>query len=463
MSEGIIMSEKSAIILAAGKGTRMKSELPKVLCEVLFTPMVNWVAEACRTAGIDEICAVTGYRSELVEEALEKDVQTAHQAQQLGTGHAVLMARAFLQAHCPGDVAVLNGDAPLMDADTLERAYALHKSEGNAATVITARLQNPPEYGRILRGPDGVEAIVEHKDATEEQRKICEVNSGAYWFDTESLLAVLDELSSNNAQGEYYLTDTVGLLRGHGRRIGAYCTENTDVILGANSKKDLMQLNQIAREKIAEHWMEQGVEFLGLEGIYIGRDVTIGRGTRILPGTILRHGSVIGENCVIGPNSLVERTSIGDGTTFNSSQAYQSVIGNGVSIGPFCHIRPNSRILDGVHIGDFVEVKNSVIGEQTHISHLTYVGDSDVGKKVNFGCGVATANYDGIHKFRCVIGDNAFIGCNTNLVAPVHIGDDAYTAAGSTITDDVPDEAMGIARARQINKEGYNRKIRPKE
>ena len=342
-------------------------------------------------------------------------------------------------------------------------AYENHKADRNAVTVITARIKEPFGYGRIVRGEKGeLLKIVEQKDASEQERLIDEINSGAYWFSAPALKDALGKLKSDNKQGEYYLTDSVGIIKENGLKAGAYCTENPDVVLGANSKMDLLALNEILKKKIIESHMENGVEFVSLDGVVIADSVKIGSGTVILPGTILRGNTVIGKNCTIGPNSLVENSTIGDSTKFNASQCYQSVIKDNVTIGPFCHIRPNSEIRDGVHLGDFVEVKNSVLDEGTHVSHLTYVGDSDVGKRVNFGCGVVTVNYNGKSKARCVIEDDAFIGCNTNLVAPVKVGKNGYTAAGSTITKDVPAESLAIARARQENKEGYNKKLRGK-
>lgn len=438
----------------------MKADSPKVLCEVLFKPMIHWVIDACRSAGIETICAVTGYQSEKVEAALDGSIRTAIQEQQLGTGHAVMAAKEFLEENIDGDVIVLNGDAPFIDPDTIQKAYALHCSQDNAITVVTARLSDPTGYGRIIRDGSSIQKIVEQKDAAPEELLVNEVNSGVYWFNVRKLLEVLFELGNNNSQGEYYLPDTISLSLQKGYRVGAYVSENPHVILGANSRAQLLELNQIANRRHIEALLEQGVEFLSLDGILIASDVTVGHGTTILPGTILRDGTRIGCDCVIGPNSLLRNVTVGDRTKFNASQGYASTIGSDVSIGPFCHIRPNSDIKDGVHMGDFVEIKNSIIGEKTHVSHLSYVGDSDVGKRVNFGCGVAVANYNGISKNRCVIEDDAFIGCNTNLVAPVHIGAGGYTAAGSTITEDVPADAMAIARARQVNKEGYNKKLR---
>lgn len=454
---------RAALILAAGKGTRMKSDQPKVLCEVLFKPMLQWVIEACRGARIDSICAVTGYGAGMVEERLRSsgiEIETALQAEQLGTGHAVMCARDFLERHRGGDVVILGGDAPFIDPETIERSYGQHRREKNAITIITACPDDPTGYGRIVRGGSGVERIVEHKDATGEELRIREINSGAYWFAVDNLLEVLGELGNANAQGEYYLPDTIALTLEKGRKVGAYISDNADVVLGANSRLQLMQLNQIANRRVIERLMDEGVEFLSLDGILIAPDSKVGRGTVILPGTILRDGAEIGEDCMIGPNSLVSGTKIGDGSRFNSSQCYASEIGEGVSIGPFCHIRPNTRIKDHVHIGDFVEVKNAVIGDGTHIAHLTYVGDSDVGERVNFGGGSAIANYNGVTKSRSVIGDDVFLGCHTVLVSPVKVGDRAYTAAGSIITEEIPADALAIARERQVNKEGYNEKLR---
>ena len=455
------MEHTCAVVLAAGKGTRMKSKKPKVLAELLFQPMLGYVLDACREAGVEDICVVTGFGSEQVEAYLAQrggSVQTAFQAEQRGTGHAVMMAREFLQGQISAsgsDTLVLYGDTPCLSAQVIRGAYEQHKRQHNAATVVTARLENPFGYGRILRDGDAIARVVEEKDATEAERAIREINSGVYWFETGHLLSVLEQLRPNNAQGEYYLTDTVGLTIAAGRRVGGYCAEDSDVILGANSRRELYALNEKLRMRIIERHMEQGVCFASTDGVMIAPDAKIGADTVILGGTILKEGVVIGEDCVIGPNTLVQRSEIGDRVKLNAVQCYQSKVHSDVDIGPFVHIRPNSEIRSFVHIGDFVEVKNSTIGEGTGISHLTYVGDSDVGKNVNFGCGVVTVNYDGVHKHRCTIEDEAFIGCNTNLVAPVRVGKSAYTAAGSTITRDVPDYALAIARSRQEEKAGY--------
>ena len=442
------------VILAGGHGNRMKAAIPKPMLQVLDVPMLGWVIRACEGAGLSRICVVTGYKAQYVELYLGDRYRTALQAEQLGTGHAVMQAEKFMKEF----TLVLCGDAPFMDSETIANALKLHEAQENAVTVITANLEQPKGYGRILRTETGIAAIVEEKDATEAQREIHEVNSGAYWFKTKALLELLGGLSQSNAQGEYYLTDTVGLALERGWKASAYRSENPDVILGANTRKDLLHLNKVAQERVLDKHMENGVNFVSTDGIIIGNDVEIGAETTILPGTILRGKTKIGAKCTIGPNCLIEDCRIGDHVTLNYVQAFESEIEDAVKAGPFVHIRPNSHLKNGVKIGDFVEVKNSTVGEQTAIAHLTYVGDSDVGKKVNFGCGTVTVNYDGLKKQRCVIGDNCFIGCNTNLIAPVELGKGAYTAAGSTVTKDVPDYALAVERADLKVKEGYSLK-----
>ncbi len=449
------MSENCVVILAAGDGKRMKSQRPKVLCEVLFQPMLQWVINACEEADAGEICIVKGKGAELLDAYLNGGYATVMQEQRLGTGHALMQARSFIDAHRGGNLLVLCGDAPFIDAKTISDAYAQHSAQGASATVITAELDCPTGYGRMIRRDGQIVGIVEEKDATPEQKQIREVNSGAYWFRIDDMLAVADRLDNKNSQQEYYLTQFIPLLLAQGKRIGGFCAASADVVMGANDRAGLLQLNRIAAERVISKHLENGVEFPATDGVLIMPQVQIGQDTVILPGTILKGNTVIGCNSTIGPNSLVEDSTIGNDTVFNASQCYQSVIHNHVKIGPYCHIRPNSEVMDNVKIGDFVEIKNSTVGEYTAVSHLTYVGDSDVGRNVNFGCGVVTVNYDGVRKNRCVIDDNAFIGCNTNLIAPVHIGNGGYTAAGSTITNDVPQDALGIARARQSNVEGF--------
>lgn len=445
----------NVIILAGGQGKRMKTESPKVLCEVLGIPMIRWVISACEDAGLENICIVKGFGAEILDKYLGGKYETVMQHERLGTGHAVMQAVEFLKKNENSHTLVLCGDAPFIDDYTINEALELHKAEGNAVTVVTTELSNPTGYGRIIRTENGISGIVEQKDATPEQRMICEINSGCYWFDTSELLKVLFDLKPNNAQGEYYLTDCISLLIESGKRAGAYMSDNPIIALGANDRRGLLKLNELARISVIDKHLDNGVGFSCLDGVIISPEVEIDGGTEILPGVILRGKTKIAKGCVIGPNCIIEDTTVGENSVLNNVQAYQSVVERNVKIGPFVQLRPNSRVLEGAKIGDFVEIKNSTIGRGTSVSHLTYVGDSDVGANVNFGCGVATANYDGENKFRTVVEDNAFIGCNTNLVAPVKIGKGAYTAAGSTITSDVPDGALAIERGKTSIKEEY--------
>ncbi len=449
------MSQNCAVILAGGQGKRMKSDMPKPMFKVLGEPMLEWVIKACEEAKINNICIVKGFNSNIIEEYINSRYKTVLQEQRLGTGHAVMQSNDFLKEYIEGNTLVLCGDAPFIDNETIENSLDYHQSKDNSVTVITSVVGNPFGYGRIIRSNNGITAIVEQKDANEEEQKICEINSGAYWFKTKDLLKSLEELKPNNSQGEYYLTDTVSIVIGMGLKADAFASQNSNVVLGANDRKGLNMLNQVARMDVINKHMENGVNFVCTDGIIIERDVVIGANTEILPGTILKGNTVIGENCVIGPNCLIENTKVGDNTKLNYVQAYESVIEDNVKIGPFVHIRPDSHIKSGCKIGDFVEVKNSVIGNNTAVAHLTYVGDSDVGSNVNFGCGCVTVNYDGSKKARTTIGDNAFIGCNTNLIAPVTVGNGAYTAAGTTVTKNVPDNALAIERGEFKIKEDF--------
>ncbi len=454
------------IILAAGDGKRMKSSRPKVMCEVLEKPMIGWVVDSLIDADFSEenVCAVVGNGAEIVEKYLDTRgvTRTFLQSERKGTGHAVMQAGEMLDL-CE-DVLILCGDAPFIDGETIKKSLNFHISEGNSVTVIAAKVDNPTGYGRIIRDESGnFTAITEQKDCTEEEKAINEINSGVYWFKAEALKKALPQLKTANAAGEYYLTDTIGIIRADGKKAAAYCAENSDIVLGANSRRDLLKLNTIAISAVIEKHLDNGVEFVSTDGIIIGKDVEIGQDTKILPNTIIRGKTVIGNGCVIGPNSIIEDCIIGNNVALNNVQAYRSKLDDNVKAGPFVHLRPDTILHDGVKIGDFVEVKNSEIGIKTSISHLTYVGDSDVGKDVNFGCGCVTANYDGVNKFRTVIGDHAFIGCNTNLIAPVEIGENATTAAGSTITRNVPPESLVIERGQAKiieNWEHNSRRIR---
>ena len=452
-----------AVILAGGQGKRMKADIPKPLFKVLGEPMLNWVISACEAAELSDICVVKGFKGEMIDEYLDGKYTTVLQAERLGTGHAVQQAIPFLENDTTGNTLVLCGDAPFIDEATIRESLVIHKQQNNAVTVITAELDEPFGYGRIIRSAGGISGIVEQKDATDEQKLIKEVNSGAYWFRTADLIELLGKLKNDNVQNEYYLTDTVAIALAEGRNAGAYKSDNADIIKGANDRKDLLELNTYARMAVIEKHLANGVEFTCTDGVVIERGVEIGAGTEILPNTILRKNTTIGKNCKIGPNTVVENCKIGDDVNLHTVQAYESEIEAGVKIGPYVHIRPDSIVKSGAKIGDFVEIKNSTIGEKTAIAHLAYVGDSDVGKRVNIGCGTVTVNYDGIAKSRCVIGDNCFVGCNTNLIAPVKLGKAVYTAAGTTVTRDVPDYALAIDRGVMKINEGYTlRKLKSK-
>lgn len=448
----------NVIILAGGQGKRMKADMPKPMFKVLGEPMLEWVIKSCESAGLTNICVVTGYMAQVIDKYLDGRYTTVLQNERLGTGHAVMQAIPFMKQNLDGNTLVLCGDAPFIDDVTIKKSLELHESENNSITVITSMIDNPKGYGRIVREGNSINSIVEEKDATIEQKQIHEVNSGAYWFKTTDLLEYLGELTQNNSQGEYYLTDSVFIAIEKGRRANAYLSENPNVVLGANDRKGLLALNEVARMDVIEKHLENGIEFTCTDGVIIGKDVKIGLGTEIKQGCVLSGNTVIGQDCVIGPNCILNDTIVGNKSTLNSVQSNQAFVGNEVKIGPYVQLRPNSTIHDKVKIGDFVEIKNSTIGEGTAVAHLTYIGDSDVGKHVNFGCGCVTVNYDGKVKNRCIIGDNCFIGCNTNLIAPVKLGKGVYTGAGSTVSKDVPDFALAIERAPFKLKDGYSLK-----
>lgn len=461
------MGMNCAVILAAGQGTRMKSSKPKVLAEVLFKPMIDWVTDAACDAGIDDICLVTGFKHEMIDEHFNGKYRTVVQSELLGTGHAVMQAKDFIKEHVPGNVLVLNGDAPLIPAQTIKAALDFHIAGNNAVTVISAKIADPFGYGRIIRSKDGkLKKIVEEKEASATEKIVNEVNSGVYWFSSSVLLESLQGIiekhdKKNDSAVEYYLTDAVEVILEKNLNAVAYDADSPDVVLGANDRAQLQQLNEIARKGIMKRNMLNGVSIPCADGVIISPDAEIKADTEILPGTIIKGHTKIGSGCSIGPNSLIDDSVIGDKVELNNVQCYSAEIKNGAHMGPFVRVRPGSVIGEGVKVGNFVEFKNSVIGDHTSVAHLTYIGDSDVGSGVNFGCGCATANFDGKSKARTRVGNNAFIGCDTCLVAPVQVGDNAYTAAGSVITEDVPDNALAIARSKESVKKDWVKKKKP--
>lgn len=448
----------TSVILAAGMGTRMKSKMPKVLHTVCGKPLSKWVIDASKAAGADKVCAVVGHKAETVKEVLGDVCEFALQAEQKGTGHAVMQAIDVIK-NSKGEVVILNGDTPLITAETINKAIEYHKNNDNQATVITAILDDATGYGRIVRDNDGsVLKIVEQKDTSEEEKKINEVNSGMYVFDAQSLVYALDKITPNNAQGEYYLTDTLEILLSAGKKIGGYAISDNDEIRGINDRVQLNEAEKIMQKRINEYHMRNGVTMRNPESVYIEDGVEIGNDTEICQNVTIKSGTKIGSDCVIGSGSMLDRAVIHDGVDVLSSVILESEVDEGTHVGPFAYIRPNCHVGKEVKVGDFVELKNSNIDDGTKISHLTYIGDSDVGKRVNFGCGTVTCNYDGKKKYRTTIGDDCFVGCNTNFVSPINVGDGVYIAAGSTITEDIPENSLSIARARQVNKEGWKDK-----
>ena len=452
------MKEFTSVIMAAGMGTRMKSELPKVVYQILGKALVQWVADVSKKAGAKDVVTIVGHKAEQVRAVLGDTCDYALQAEQKGTGHAVMQAAEQIRQK-GGVIVILNGDIPLIRAETIQKAIESHCANQNSVTVITAVLEDAAGYGRIIRDDAGyVQKIVEHKDATEAERAVLEINSGMYVFDSAALLYALGQLQPNNAQGEYYLTDTLEILRTTGKAIGAYTVEDCDEIRGINDRVQLAEAERIMQRRVNTQHMKNGVTFILPETTLVEADVEIGQDTVIGPNVLLKQGTKIGKNCNIGAGSQIIHSVLADNVEVLCSVLTDAFVDAGTHVGPFAYMRPNSRVGKNVKVGDFVEIKNSVIGDGTKISHLTYVGDADVGKRVNFGCGTVTVNYDGKKKYRTKIGDDCFIGCNTNLVSPVEVENGAYIAAGSTITDLVPEESLAIARARQVVKTDWKDK-----
>ena len=448
---------KYALILAAGEGKRMKSETSKVLHKVCGKEMVNHVIDIMRNAGFEDVNVIVGRSKEQVmDKTSSRNVSYSVQEEQLGTGHAVLCAKEFLQDK-EGTVAIFTGDAPLVREETVKEMLKSHEEGGYSATLLTSVIENPSGYGRIQRSGNDVEKIIEHKDCSEEELKLKEINAGMYLFDAKELQEALLLLKNDNAQGEYYLTDVIEIMKGKNLKVGAVITE-FDETRGVNSRAQLAEAEAILRKRINEFHMENGVTLIDPLTTYIGADVVIGNDTIIYPNNTLEGKTILGKGVLLHPNNRIENSVIEDGVTIASSVILSSKVGKKTTVGPFAYIRPDSVIGEHVKVGDFVEIKKSTIGNGTKISHLTYIGDAEVGEHVNFGCGTVVVNYDGKNKYKTVVEDHAFIGCNTNLVAPVTVHEGAFTAAGSTITEDVPKEGLGIGRAKQVNKEGWVQK-----
>ncbi len=445
----------SALILAGGLGTRMKSEKPKVLHEICGETLLKHVILNVEEANIDDIGVVVGYKADMVKEVTGEKYSYYLQEEQLGTGHAVMMAKEFLK-NKKGKILVLCGDAPLINKNVINDFINYTDENSLDLCVLTAILDDAKSYGRIVRKDDRLEKIVELKDANEEQANIKEVNSGTYIFDVEKLLKYLDELSTNNAQKEYYITDMIEIFKNNDYNVDAFAAKESSIVEAANNRYELSKCEELLREEINKQHMLEGVTIINPKATYIDRNVKIGVDTVIYPNTIIKKGSIIGERNEIYA-SRIENSCIGDENKIDNCVITDAKVSNQNQIGPYVHLRPNADIKDGTRLGNFVEVKNSTIGNGTKVSHLTYVGDGEIGENTNVGCGVVFVNYDGKNKYKTKVGNNCFVGCNVNLVAPITIEDNVYIAAGSTLTDDVEKNSLAIARSRQTIKKDYKK------
>ena len=449
--------ELHVVILAAGKGTRMRSTLPKVLHRAGGLPLIEWVVRLARSLEPRSISVVLGHGADEVRAWFSRahDLQFVVQEPQLGTGHALLQTRALLDGTA-GRVLLLSGDVPLLTAASVRRLLDAQTAQGAAVVVATARVPDPTGYGRIVRNSGRLTRIVEHRDASEAERAIDEINSGVYVFELAPLFGALARIGSANAQGEYYLPDLVGIYAHDGRAIDAQVVPDADEIRGINTRAELAEVGHLLRARTNHALMASGVTLVDPATAYIGPDVTIGQDSIIHPFVFLEGSTSIGDNCEIHAGvRLVDAAIAKNVNIFNHSVIVESMVGEGADIGPFARLRPKSMVGERVHIGNFVEVKKSTVGADTKIGHLSYIGDATVGAGVNIGAGTITCNYDGHQKHQTIIGDGAFVGSDATLVAPVTIGSEAYVAAGSAITHDVPDGGLGIARTRQANKPGW--------
>lgn len=447
--------QRYAVVLAAGKGTRMKSKLYKVLHKVAGKSMIEHVVDSVKQAGTDEIVTIVGHGAESVKETLGSQSSYSFQEEQLGTAHAVKMAADELKGK-EGTTLVVCGDTPLITPETLKALADYHEAQQAGVTVLSATADNPFGYGRIVRDQDGrLAKIVEQKDATEAEREIDEISTGIFAFDNVLLFELLEKVKNDNAQGEYYLPDVITLALEAGKIADAYRTDDFDEIMGVNDRVALSKAEAAYRERVNEYHMRNGVTLIDPASTYIEADVQIGMDTIIEPGVHLGKGTVIGEDTVIGQYSDVNNSTIGNRTTIKQSVVNDATVGDDTTVGPFAQLRPNAHLGNEVKVGNFVEVKKAELKDGAKVSHLSYIGDAEIGERTNVGCGSITVNYDGKNKFKTIIGKDSFIGCNTNLVAPVTVGDGVLIAAGSTITDDIPNDSLALARARQTTKTGY--------
>jgi bifunctional UDP-N-acetylglucosamine pyrophosphorylase / glucosamine-1-phosphate N-acetyltransferase len=459
MNEG----KKAAVILAAGRGTRMKSALPKVLQAVAGLPMVLYPARLAKALSCEPTVLVVGHEAAAVEAALAgEDLQFALQEQQLGTGHALLCAREQL-ADFSGTLLLLCGDVPLLRDETLERLLAFHQAQAATVTVLTAEMADPHGYGRIVRDGEEVLRIVEEKDASLKEKAIREINTGIYAFEAPFVFDALGKVGRDNAQGEYYLTDVLALARAAGRKVCALAAGDPEETMGINDRVQLARAGLLMRRRINSALMRSGVTLVDPETAYIEPQVRIGEDTIVHPGVHLRGATVIGRDCLIEPGAILTDSILADRVHIKPGSVVEgSEIGADSTIGPMAHLRPGTVLAGGNKIGNFVETKKARLGRKSQASHLTYIGDAEVGERVNFGCGTITCNYDGVNKYQTTVGDDVFVGSDVQFIAPVTIGSGSLIAAGSTITEDVPADALAISRSEQKNIEGWAAKRRAK-
>lgn len=455
--EGFFVTNINAIILAAGKGTRMKSDTIKILHKLLDKPMLEYIYDALEPLKPKQIVTVVGHQKDKVLDLYGGKSSFAEQKEQLGTGHAVLQAKDFFTEK-KEDILILCGDTPLLTTDTLQNLVKYHQSNKFACTVLTAIQNDPTGYGRIIRDLEGkVVAIVEEKDASLEERAITEVNTGIFVFNVGLLFCLLPKVKNNNSQGEYYLPDVLKLMIKEGLPIGAQTMSNAEEMAGINDRVKLYEAEQTLKERINKNLMLEGVTIIDPKNTYIGNSVIIEPDVTVYPMCFIEGKTKIKKGSIIGPSTRIVNCEIGENTEINNSVILDSYIGNDVSVGPFAYIRPNSRVENRARIGNFVELKNTTVGENSKAAHLAYLGDAEIGKDVNIGCGTITVNYDGKNKYKTVIESGVFVGSNSNLIAPVTIEEGSFVAAGSTITDDVPKNNLAIARSRQTNKENWKK------
>lgn len=454
------MDSVVAVILAAGQGTRMKSDTPKVLHPVCGKSMIRHVVDSARAAGMRRVIVVVGHGAEKIRAELGDSVEYAFQEEQLGTGHAVLQAEQLLESF-DGTVVILYGDVPALSGATLSRLIKTHASEQNIVTVLTAFLDDPTGYGRILYDEEGcVARIVEDRDATPEEKTIKEINSGTYCFKKTFLFDALKKTPRGNAQNEYYLTDAVEFIRRENLKTGAFRLEDAREIMGVNTRLQLAEVGCYMRSRILEELMLEGVTIIDPSSTFIDADCEIERDVTIYPFTIIEGKCKICSHSVIGPFSRLKDVAVGEYSVVEASNLIGCVVERGASVGPYSYIRPGTVVKDNAKVGAFVEVKKSTIGNNSKVPHLSYIGDTTIGDGANIGAGTITCNYDGKKKHATVIGNNVFVGSNTNFVAPVTVGDGAIIGAGSTITKHVPEDCLAIARAQQQVKEGWAKRYR---